>query len=219
MIFTVEEALKYTHLFWDFNGTILSDMQAGMNSVNRMLHDRGLPIIPDIEAYREIFDFPIREYYRNLGFDFEKEPYEVLAPIWVELYLENSRSSGMIDGVDQVVKQIAQTEMSQIVFSASERNMLCRQLSDLGLIEYFDQVVGLDDIHAESKLHLARAWRKENPEAKILFVGDTVHDADTAEVLGADCLLFTGGHQSKTKLLSRGCKTIDSIWEILDHIK
>ena len=194
-------------------------MQAGIDAVNRMLGDRGLPIIADMEAYREIFDFPIKEYYRKLGFDFEKEPYEVLAPIWVELYLENCCSAGIVDGVDTVVKAVSKTEMKQVILSACEKNMLCNQLEDLGVIEYFDEIIGLDDIHAAGKLHLAREWRDKNPEAKILFVGDTTHDAETAEVLGADCLLFTGGHQSKERLLTTGCETIDGIVEILDHIK
>ncbi|MBQ9750862.1 MAG: HAD family hydrolase [Clostridia bacterium] len=211
--------MKYTHLFWDFNGTIFSDMQAGIDAVNRMLGERGLPIISDMEAYREIFDFPIKEYYRKLGFDFDKEPYEVLAPIWVELYLENCCSAGIVDGVDTVVKAVSKTEIKQVILSACEKNMLCNQLEDLGVIEYFDEIIGLDDIHAAGKLHLAREWREKNPEAKILFVGDTTHDAETAEVLGADCLLFTGGHQSKERLLTTGCETIDGIVEILDHIK
>lgn len=193
-------------------------MQAGIDSVNRMLGERGLPIIPNMETYRELFDFPIKEYYRKLGFDFDKEPYEVLAPIWVELYLENCCSAGIVDGVDIVVKAVANTEMKQVILSACEKNMLCDQLEDLGVIEYFDEIIGLDDIHAASKLHLAQSWREKNPEAKMLFVGDTIHDAETAEVLGADCLLFTGGHQSKARLLTTGCETIDSIVEILDYI-
>jgi len=194
-------------------------MQAGIDAVNRMLGERGLPIISDMEAYREIFDFPIKEYYRKLGFDFDKEPYEVLAPIWVELYLENCCSAGIVDGVDTVVKAVAKTETKQVILSACEKDMLCDQLAELGVIEYFDEIIGLDDIHAAGKLHLAREWREKNPEAKILFVGVTTHDAETAEVLGADCLLFTGGHQSKERLLTTGCETIDGIVEILDHIK
>ena len=193
-------------------------MQAGIDGVNKMLADRGLPVIPDMEAYREIFDFPIKEYYRKLGFDFEKEPYEVLAPIWVELYLQNCCDAGIVDGVDAVVKAVAETEMRQVILSACEKNMLCDQLSELGIIEYFDEIIGLDDIHAAGKLHLAQAWREKNPDAKILFVGDTMHDAETARVLGADCLLFTGGHQSKARLLTTGCETIDGIVEILNYI-
>ena len=194
-------------------------MQAGIDGVNKMLSERGLPIIPDMAAYREIFDFPIKEYYRKLGFDFEKESYEVLAPIWVELYLQNCCTAGIVDGVDTVVKAVAKTNMKQVILSACEKNMLCDQLSELGIIEYFDEIIGLDDIHAAGKLHLAQAWREKNPEAKILFVGDTIHDAETARVLGADCLLFTGGHQSKARLLTTGCETIDGIVEILDYIK
>jgi hypothetical protein len=45
-----------------------------------------------------------------------------------------------------------------------------------------------------------------------------MHDAETARVLGADCLLFTGGYQSKARLLTTGCETIDGIVEILDYI-
>ena len=123
-----------------------------------------------------------------------------------------------MNGVDTVVKAVADTEMKQVILSACEKNMLCDQLSELGIIEYFDEIIGLDDIHAAGKLHLAQAWREKNPDAKILFVGDTMHDAETAKVLGADCLLFTGGHQSKARLLTTGCETIDGIVEILDYI-
>ena len=81
-----------------------------------------------------------------------------------------------------------------------------------------DEIVGLDNIHAESKLHLAERWRKQNPQARVLYVGDTVHDAETAKVLEADCLLFIGGHQSKRKLEKCGCHMIDRIDEIVDHL-
>ena len=75
--------MKYTHIIWDFNGTILSDMQICIDSVNEMLSRRELETIPDIEAYRRIFDFPVIDYYRRLGFDFSKEPYEELAKTWI----------------------------------------------------------------------------------------------------------------------------------------
>ena len=75
--------MKYTHLMWDFNGTIFDDADAGIDAVNKMLKERGLEPIPSRERYKQIFNFPIEEYYGSLGFDFEREPYEVLAPIWV----------------------------------------------------------------------------------------------------------------------------------------
>ena len=79
--------MKYTDVIWDFNGTVLSDMQAGIDAVNEMLAARDLAVIADMESYRRAFCFPVETYYRNLGFDFEKEDYKtVLAPLWVSLY-------------------------------------------------------------------------------------------------------------------------------------
>lgn len=213
-----DEKVKYTHLFWDFNGTIFADMQAGLDSTNEMLRDRGLSEIAGLNSYRELFDFPIKDYYLKIGFDFEKEPYEVLAPIWVDLYNEKSKDATLVHGVREALERVKTLGVAQVVFSATEKNMLVRQLSELEVLEYFDEIIGLDNIHAESKLHLAKRWREEHPEARILYVGDTLHDAENAKILGADCLLFTGGHQSRNRLASTGCPMIDSIEDIFEYI-
>ena len=84
--------MKYTHLMWDFNGTIFDDADAGIDAVNKMLKERGLEPIPSRERYKQIFDFPIEEYYSSLGFDFEREPYEVLAPVWVSCTTQMPRN-------------------------------------------------------------------------------------------------------------------------------
>lgn len=211
--------MKYTHLFWDFNGTIFSDMDAGMESTNQMLKERGLPFFQSIDEYREVFSFPIKEYYRSLGFDFDKEPYEVLAPLWVDMYNEKSKSSTLVEGVKETLERVSEADTLQVVFSATETAMLTRQLTELGVIKYFDEIIGLDNIHAESKLHLAKAWREKHPEARILYVGDTVHDAENARILGADCLLFCGGHQSRSRLEACGYPVIESIKNILDYLE
>ena len=193
-------------------------MIAGMDSTNQMLSERGMREIADLDEYREVFDFPIKEYYRALGFDFEVEPYEVLAPLWVDIYNERSKESSVVEGVLPTSKKVRELGMCQVVFSATEREMLLRQMGELGIRECFDEVIGLDNIHAESKLHLAKRWREANPDAKILYVGDTLHDAENAKALGADCLLFTGGHQSRNRLSKTGCTLIDSIEQILEYV-
>ena len=215
----MEIELKYTHLLWDFNGTIFADMQAGIDSVNHMLLERGLAPIRSMEQYREIFDFPIRSYYEALGFDFEKEPYHVLAPIWVELYNENSKSAGLCEGVRETLAEVQKHGITQVILSACELNMLTDQLKVLGVSEYFEEVIGLDNIHAESKLHLAQMWREANRDARVLYVGDTTHDAETAAQLGADCLLYTGGHQSRARLSKVGAPMIDRIDELLKYLE
>ncbi len=210
--------MKYTHLMWDFNGTIFDDAEAGINAVNKMLSERGLDVIPSKERYKEIFDFPIEEYYRSLGFDFDHEPYEYLAPIWVALYNENAEKAGLCRGVRETMDKVRSLGIEQSVLSACELGMLKRYLSKLGVDMYLSEVMGLDNIHARSKLALAYEWTEKNPNARVLMIGDTTHDYETAKALGADCVLYAGGHQSREKLERCGCPVIDDIGEIAGYL-
>lgn len=209
---------KYTHLMWDFNGTIFDDAQAGIDAVNKMLRERELCEIPSKERYREIFDFPIEDYYKNLGFDFDKEPYEYLAPIWVELYNNNAESAGLCPSVEETMRKVRDVGIEQSVLSACEIGMLKRYLKKLGVDGYLSEVMGLDNIHARSKLALAYEWIEKHRGVKVLMVGDTTHDFETAEALGADCVLYAGGHQSRAKLEKCGCPVIDEISEIIRYL-
>ncbi len=207
--------MKYTDIIWDFNGTIIDDVETGIRSVNAMLAERGLPTIPDKEAYRKIFHFPIIEYYRDLGFDFNKEPYEVLAPIWVALYLENVRDASLQPFVREAIDLFEAAGLRQHVLSASELSMLKCQLAEFDILERFHSISGLDNIHAHSKSELARTWRKAHPEAKVLVIGDTEHDHDTARLLSADCALIALGHQPKSRLLEcEGALVFDTLEEL-----
>ena len=55
-----------------------------MESINRLLREHRLPQL-DHERYQRVFQFPIIEYYRKAGFDFEQESFESLAPPLYEL--------------------------------------------------------------------------------------------------------------------------------------
>ncbi len=209
----------YTHLVWDFNGTVLDDVRLGIDCVNAMLEKRGLATIPDVDAYHQVFGFPIDDYYRRLGFDFEREDYDtVLAPEWVALYLAGEPSCPMNPGVAETVAAVAARGIPQIMLSASELSQLRGQLGRLGLTEAFCEVLGLDNIHARSKAALALAWRSRNPEGRPLFLGDTEHDAAVAQAIGADCVLYTGGHGSRDRLAACGVPLIDRIEDILNYL-
>ncbi len=209
--------MNYTDIVWDFNGTLLNDIGAGIDAVNDMLKRRGLPTINSVEQYRELFCFPIVDYYAKLGFDFEQEDYyDVLAPEWVALYLENYKRSTLTDGAKRVLQTLKKRGYTQTLLSATELQMLKRQLRDLGLEQYFSEVWGLDNIHAGGKIGTALAWREAHPNAKALFVGDSVHDWEVAQAVGADCLLYCGGHQSRAQLQVCGCPIIETLPDLIN---
>lgn len=205
----------WTHLIWDFNGTLYDDVAAGVESINVMLRARGLREFASLDAYRAIFDFPIEDYYRALGLDVDCEGFDALAHEWVALYLEKSRTAGLRDGVAAVLDTLTARGMPQMVLSASERGMLMGQLRGLGIADRFTDVLGLDNIYAGSKAAIAATWRTRNPDARPLFVGDTLHDAEVAVSIGADCVLIAGGHHSRARLETAGVPVIDHFDELL----
>ena len=113
---------------------------------------------------------------------------------------------------------VAGRGVSQVMLSASQQGQLEGQLARLGLAGYFEEVLGLDNIHARSKQGLAEAWRERHPLVRPLFVGDTEHDADVAEAVGAECILYAGGHRPADKLAARGKTVITDLGELLRYL-
>ncbi len=61
---------KVKQLIWDWNGTLLDDVRMCVNVMNVLLDKYALPELT-CEKYKQVFDFPVKDYYANLGFDFE----------------------------------------------------------------------------------------------------------------------------------------------------
>jgi phosphoglycolate phosphatase len=211
--------MKYNYCIWDFNGTILDDVELGMNSVNTLLAERGVPTIPCKDAYRKRFDFPIIDYYRELGFDFSKDSYEKLADLWIKLYMRDLDSAKLFDDVLPMLDFFDNAGIRQIVLSASEREMLVQQLEGLGIAERFEEIMGIDNIYGDSKLALAEDWKRRHPEARAMFIGDTTHDCKTAEILGADCFIVCAGHQCKERFEGISENIYPSLKALKEHLE
>ena len=66
----------------------------------------------------------------------------------------------------------------------------------------FDEVLGLSNQLAVSKVHLAVDYLARTGEKaeECVFIGDTTHDAETAAAIGCRCYLIEGGHQERKVL-------------------
>ena len=68
----------YKHLFFDFNGTIINDLGLCLDLLNKFLKEQGKKELTE-EEYKEVFKFPVKEYYKDAGIDFNSESYESLS--------------------------------------------------------------------------------------------------------------------------------------------
>jgi phosphoglycolate phosphatase len=208
--------MKYTYCIWDFNGTILDDVDLGIYAINELFKAHKMDKRLEREEYCAKFDFPIKDYYQRVGFDFEVTPYEVLAPEWVDIYFSNFDKAKIYGDVFDTLELFASKGMRQCVLSASEINSLKKQIEDFGIKHYFEEIMGIDNIYAASKLMLAKKWREAHPDERVMFIGDTTHDIETAKALCADCYIVCAGHQSRERFDGCDATVVSSLTELCD---
>lgn len=208
--------MKPRCLIWDWNGTLLDDVQLCLGLLNELLEQNGSPNRYDLAAYREIFGFPVVEYYRRAGFDFEKRSFEALAADYVERYDPASFACALCPGAADALAAVRSAGVRQVILSASELTLLNAQVEHLGVAGYFHELLGQADYYAHGKLAVGKAWmaRQSFDPADAVLVGDTLHDAQVAAGLGAGCVLCAAGHQSRARLLTAGVPVIDTLAEL-----
>jgi len=209
----LENSIK--HIIWDWNGTLLNDRSLALRAINILLQRHALPEVNE-EKYLEIFTFPVSDYYQKLGFDFNKTSFSTIGTEFIQEYTERMFTPNLHKNVISTLKYFNKLELSQSLLSAAKQQMLDRLISHHQLNKYFVKVLGLDNHYANSKLQIGKKWvdllkcnRKE-----IIFIGDTLHDLDVANTLGAKCALIAHGHNSYQRLLGKGVPVFNNLLEL-----
>jgi phosphoglycolate phosphatase len=203
------------HVIWDWNGTLLNDVEAGLNAINAMLDTRRLPLLT-MDVYREIFGFPVRQFYEKAGFTLERENWDSIAHEFHAHFLADS-TLRLQDGAATVLAALKRRGIGQSVLSVSQQSILTKMLDGFGISAFFDEIRGVDNLYGISKVELGEQLLGELalPPPEILMVGDTLHDAEVARALGLSCVLIAQGHQSFHRLASSGFPVLHQLQDIL----
>ncbi len=206
-------------IFWDWNGTLLDDVDACVGAMNELLVKREMQSL-DTDSYKAIFGFPVIDYYKKMGFDFKTESFEEISGEFINEYNKRVGKSSLHNNVIQVLNYFCSKNYNQVIISAMEQKMLEKQLSDHGIADYFSEIKGLHDILAKSKLHLAETYIEQNniKPTEIFFIGDTLHDAEVAEAIGCNLALVSHGHYSVKRLSINGFKVFPDLLHVKSFI-
>jgi phosphoglycolate phosphatase len=209
------EIKMYDYIIWDFNGTILDDTELCVQTENKLRVERNLPEI-SINFYQDKFCFPIEDYYKEIGMPFVEESFAEVARLYMEIFQPASLKVPLRAGVYDFMLKLKSKGCKQILLSASQIDNLLEQTDHFGLTDIFDEILGLGDIYGVSKIEIAKNWfdREMISPSKAVVIGDTIHDYDVAKALKCACILFTGGHCSRERLLALGAPVIDSVEEL-----
>jgi phosphoglycolate phosphatase len=208
-----------TLIIWDWNGTLLDDRAVCIASMNRMLARREMPLVSETR-YLELFRFPVKDYYIDLGFDFDREPFEILSVEFIGHYRELQPAASLYHGVVDLLNAFRERGLKQIILSATERSTLLQDVSDRGITPYFDAILGAKDIYANGKAAVARDYLASSGllADEIIMLGDTEHDYEVSTMLGCTCILISQGHHDATRLVATGArvqKNLEGVFNFL----
>ena len=210
---------ELTSVIWDFNGTLIDDLDHVVRSVNVQLANRELQQLTR-ESYRSVFGFPVEDYYRRVGFNLETESMADLSSEFFATYGPGLKNCHLHGGVIKTLQRFKSIKLRQFVLSAMEEEMLRSMIRHLGIDGYFDGVYGLAHLEGDSKLSRGRDLLRDfdiDPNAALL-IGDTDHDAEVADALHLSAALVSRGHQSHERLRRTNHAVYSSYRELLREL-
>ena len=141
---------------------------------------------------------------------------------YIDLYKKESLNSPLQRDAKEALDFFKTENYVQIILSASEQKALEIQVKDRDIFEYFDSILGLDNIHAKSKLNNALDYIRNcsfNAE-QILLIGDTFHDYEVAKAIGCKSILVNNGHQHLNQFkFDDSNTTIDELKDIHQSLR
>jgi len=230
---------KYKHIIWDWNGTLLDDSWLCVDVMDGLLTRRNMPGLT-LKRYQKVFDFPVIDYYRRLGFDFEKESFEVSGTEFIVEYEKRRHEIQLQPDAKNTLEKVSKMGITQSLLSAYKQKTLEELMDYLAVRQFFIKVIGLDDHYAHSKIESGIQWMAEllsgsecvsssdesTPRksqgystGEVLFVGDTRHDHEVAEAMGIDCVLIPSGHHTREKLENCGVPLLDSLKDVVVFVR
>jgi len=209
-------AARHRHIVWDWNGTLLDDLDLCIDVINPMLARHGLLAV-DRARYLRIFDFPIVAFYERLGFRLDEGVFAALSHEFVSTYDARRLECALQRGAADVLRGIAASGRAQSILSAHREATLHGIVAHHAIDAHFTAMAGLPDTYAHSKIDRGHALIEQLalPPHELLLVGDTLHDLEVANALGIDCILIAHGHQSGERLRGSGAHVVDGFDALL----
>ena len=181
---------------WDWNGTLLDDVEFARQAMNTMLGERGLRPMADLDAYRAVFRFPIPDFYARIGVD--PTDFSAASTRYMELFNAAVVDARLFPAAVTTLDALRRRGIGQVLISATGQATLRHQLGPHAIDDRFDAILGIEDASRASKAHLVGEWLQRSPfePAEVLMIGDTNHDVEIASALGLRFVQVSSGHQA-----------------------
>lgn len=204
------------HIVWDWNGTLLHDIEAVVAATNSAFATLGASALT-LERYRELYCLPVPRFYeRILGRAPTEREWETANHAFHTHYTTLAEGLELAVGAARLLADRQTAGWTQSLCSLAPHEELIPLVRRYGIDRHFTRVDGGTHGPATGKAeqmarHLA-ALGGVDP-ARIVVIGDAVDDAVAAAHIGARAVLYTGGSHSRRSLERAGTPVVDTLEE------
>ena len=205
------------YILWDWNGTLLDDTQAALDTLNIMLARRGAKPI-EIGFFRDHFAFPCRPFYDMIGMHVEDSEWDALAKEYHDIYAEQPKRLNA--ETMAALERVKRAGAKQSIISALRQDLLDEVTAQMGVAGYMECIYGVDNLDGASKLDraldlMSRIAPSVGEQPDVVIIGDAVHDKEVADALGVRCVLCGQGSHAAWRL-RQVAPTGDTLLEAVD---
>jgi phosphoglycolate phosphatase len=194
-------------IVFDWNGTLLSDTLACVDSVNQVFKTFGRQPI-NIRTYRKTVDIPSTVFYLQHGFSPKelKKNAKKIAKIFHDYYEPRAAKCRSRAGARELLRWLSQQKIKTIILSNHTVVGVQNQLKRLGIKQYITEIIANTLIHStmkgrnkEEKLKYYLKTHKYKLK-DVLIVGDTPEETQIGKALDIGTVSITDGFCSTRRL-------------------
>jgi phosphoglycolate phosphatase-like HAD superfamily hydrolase len=206
---------RTTHIVWDWNGTLLHDIDTVIEATNAAFGEMGLPQIT-LERYRELYCVPVPRFYeRLLGRLPTEDEWFLMDKVFHRHYFARVDTVGLTDGAAELLAARQAAGLTQSLCSLAPHEHLLPLVQRHGIERHFVRVDGsVGRVNGSGKAEqMARHLALLGGVAadRTVVIGDAVDDARAAAHVGARAVLYTGGSHSRASLEAAGVPVVDTL--------
>ena len=189
------------HVIFDWNGTLVNDTDVFVDVLNVLLDRRKINRI-NLQIYRDLFCFPIIDFYKKIGLDVSRDEFSQLKKEFVSEYEKRKYRAKLFPETIDILDRLLKNNIGLSVLSASNQNTLNDLVQYYSIAGFFQHIVGVNNYIADGKIQqgIKLLDSIDSNKTDLLMIGDTNLDYAVSQELGVDCVLISHGHQSIKQL-------------------
>lgn len=204
------------HIIWDWNGTLLDDLEIVVRAVDATVRRLGGPPVT-VADYQANYTRPVKVLYERLtGRPIGADEWAGIDDEFHDVYNASLRNIELGHMSRQVLRSVAEQGRTQSLLSMYAHDDLLEVVDRFDLAHHFSLIQGLigpPGGHKAEHLarHLDRLADQGVARGDTVMIGDTPDDAHAAEAHGIPVVLYDGGSHHRHHLDEVGVPVADTL--------